>query len=88
MVAEAIYFLCALTSLLCAVLLTRSWWTSKSTLSLSSAICFIGLLLNNIMLIIDKIVTGPAIDLSVWTKVPAVIGLGVFLLGLILEGER
>lgn len=85
--AEAIYFLCALTSLLCAVLLTRSWWLSKSRLSLCSAICFVGLMLNNVMLIVDKVITGPTVDLSAWTKLPAILGLAVFLVGLILDGE-
>lgn len=85
--AEAVYFLCALTSLLCAAMLTRSWWLSRSRLSLCSAICFVGLVLNNVMLIVDKVITGPTVDLSVWTKVPAVVGLAVFLLGLILDGE-
>ena len=85
--AEVVYILCALTSLACAVLLIRSWWLSKSRLSLYSALCFIGLLLNNVMLVLDKVVTGPSIDLSVWTKVPAVVGMAIFLIGLILESD-
>ena len=85
--AEVVYILCALTSLGCAALLIRSWWLSKSRLSLASALCFIGLLLNNVLLVFDKVVTGPSIDLSVWTKVPAVVGMAIFLVGLILESD-
>lgn len=85
--AEVVYVLCAVTSLCCAVLLGRSWATSKSRLSLCCSLCFLGLLLNNVMLIIDKIVTGPTVDLSVWTKVPAVVGMAIFLIGLILEAD-
>lgn len=86
--AELVYILCAVTSVVCAGLLIRSWWTSRSQLLLYSAVCFVGLLLNNILLVFDKVVTGPEIDLSVWTKIPAVVGLAIFLIGLIQEGNE
>ena len=85
--AEPVYVLCALTSAVCAGLLVRSWWASRSRLLLYSALCFIGLMFNNILLVLDKVVTGPEVDLALWTKVPAVLGMAIFLFGSIYEGE-
>ena len=49
-----------------------------------SALCFVGLALNNLMLIVDVRFI-PEIDLSTWRMVPAVIGVAVLLYGLIWE---
>ena len=51
--AELIYVLCAVTSTLCAVLLTRSYLRTRSRLLLWSALAFVGLAINNILLFID-----------------------------------
>ena len=84
--ADAVYVLCAATSLCCAALLLRSWWTSKRRLLMWSALCFVGLMLNNVFLVVDKILF-PDVDLNLFTKIPAVIGLAIFLFGLIWEAE-
>jgi hypothetical protein len=86
MILNAVYMLCALTSLACALLLLRSWRTSRRALLFWSGMCFLGLMLNNALLFIDQVVV-PAIDLSTIVKVPAVIGLAVFLTSLIWERE-
>jgi hypothetical protein len=54
--AAIIYSLCALTSLLCAVLLLRSWRASRYRLLLWSGLCFTGLTLSNAVLILDKLI--------------------------------
>jgi hypothetical protein len=51
--AEVVYILCAATSILCAVLLFRSYRASRAKLLLWSSLCFVGLALNNILLILD-----------------------------------
>ena len=51
--ALVIYVLCALASLLCAVLLWRGYRQSRARLLRWSAICFIGLFLNNVLLVLD-----------------------------------
>ena len=83
---EAVFILCALTSLACAALLLRGWYASRSRLLLWSGLCFFGLMLNNVVLIIDKLVL-PSVDFSFYTKLPAVVGLGLFLFGLIWEAD-
>jgi hypothetical protein len=51
--AELVYILCAATSILCAVLLFRSYRAGRSRLLFWSSLCFVGLALNNVMLILD-----------------------------------
>lgn len=82
--ATLVYALCALTSLACAVLLLRGYSASRARLLLWSGLCFAGLALNNILLLIDKRVM-PSMDLSLWRTLPAVAGVALLLYGLIWE---
>jgi hypothetical protein len=84
MFANLVYILCAATSAFCAVLLYRGFRTSGVRLLFWSALCFVGLALNNVLLIID-IRIAPNVDLSTWRLVPAVIGVALLLYGLIWE---
>lgn len=87
MILDAIFALCALTSLACAVLLIRGYTRSRVRLLLWSGVCFAGLFLNNLLLIIDENFV-PTVDLSVWRSVPAVLGIGLLVYGLVWEPER
>jgi hypothetical protein len=78
----ALYVLCALTSTACAVLLLRGYRASGVGLLLWSGLCFAGLALNNVMLVIDARLV-PTIDLSVWRTLPALMGIGCLLYGLV-----
>lgn len=82
----AVYVLCALTSVLCATLLVRSYLTTRSRLLLWSSLCFSGLALNNVLLVIDK--ATPDIDLSLARTLPALAGMLLLLYGLIWESRR
>ena len=84
--ADAIYLLCALTSIVCAALLVRGYRRSRVRLLFWSALCFIGLALNNILLIVDLRV--PQVDLEVWRAIPAVIGVSLLVYGLVWEAAR
>lgn len=84
--SQAVYLLCALTSAICAVLLVRGYRRSRSRLLLWSSLCFVGLAANNAVLVYDRLVV-PDVDLSAWRLVPAVIGVGVLVYGLVAEGE-
>lgn len=84
--ALAIYILCALTALACASLLLRSYLKSGHRLLLWSSLCFVGLLINNLLLLLDKL-TLPSADLSVWRSVVALIALLTLLYGLVWEEE-
>lgn len=78
----AIYALCALTSLACAVLLLRGYRTTRVPLLLWSGLCFLGLALNNVLLFIDLRIA-PDVDLSAWRTLPALVGVGFLLHGLV-----
>ena len=84
MFANIIYILCAATSTVCAVLLFRGYRRSGARLLFWSAMCFLGLALNNVVLIVDLRVI-PAVDLSVWRTLPAVLGAGALIYGVIWE---
>jgi hypothetical protein len=77
-----VYCLCAVTSILCAVLLLRSYRHSRVRLLLWSGLCFVGLALNSILLVIDMgILT--EVDLFVVRSLPALAGLMLLLYGMI-----
>jgi hypothetical protein len=80
----AVYVLCLLTSLACAVLLLRGYRSKRVSLLLWTALCFFGLAANNFVLIIDVMV-GPAVDLALVRKLPAVVGAVLLLHGLIAD---
>ena len=87
MLATAIYILCALTSVICAVLLLRGWSQSRARLLFWSGLCFAGFALNNILLILDLTVL-PQVDLELWRTLPALLGVALLLYGLIWETPR
>jgi hypothetical protein len=81
MIADVVYVLCALTSILCSVLLFRAWRGSGAKLLFWGALCFIGLALNNVLLIID--VRMDQVDLAGIRILPALAGVALLLYGLI-----
>lgn len=85
--ATIVYVLCALTSLACAALLLRGYRQSGARLLFWSGWCFVGLFLNNVLLIIDVRII-PELDLSLIRLIPALIGVGLLLYGLVWEADR
>lgn len=83
--ADLAYILCALTSIGCAILLLRGYKQSGSRLLFWCGLCFVGLALNNILLIIDLRVLPPEVDLSRIRSLPALAGLLLMIFGLIWE---
>ncbi|HVT89271.1 MAG TPA: DUF5985 family protein [Tepidisphaeraceae bacterium] len=84
--AETVYILCGLTSLLCAVLLFRGYKQSHARLLFWSALCFLGLTINNVFLFLDMVIF-PDIDFAHWRSGSALIALLPLLYGLIWESE-
>ncbi|HVN45003.1 MAG TPA: DUF5985 family protein [Steroidobacteraceae bacterium] len=85
-ISEAVYLACALTSLMCAVLLLRGYRQERGRLLFWASMCFIGLTLNNVLLFVDLILL-PQVDLFLWRTIPAVAGMVALLYGLIWEGR-
>lgn len=85
--AAAVYVLCALTSLACAVLLLRGYQARGVRLLLWSGLAFIGFAVGNVMLVVDRVVVGPEIDLSIWRSLPVLAGLAVLIYGLVWDAR-
>jgi hypothetical protein len=85
--AAVVYFLCALTSLTCFVLLFRAWRVSRVRLLFWSALCFAGVTLNNMLLVIDRVFLPPSIDLSMWRLALALVAILLLVFGLVWEEE-
>jgi hypothetical protein len=86
MIAPLVYALCALTALLCAYLLLQAYRRGGYRLLLWSGLCFVGLTLNNLLLVLDKLIL-PDIDLSIWRTSVALAAMTVLLYGLIWDSE-
>ena len=84
--AETIYSLCTLTSLACAWLLLRSYRRTGHRLLFWSGLCFAGMTLNNLLLLLDKLVF-PDADLLTVRLAAALVALLLLLYGLIYEKE-
>ena len=82
----AVLLLCAATSLACAVLLLRGWRRTRHRLLLWSGLCFVGLALNNALLVIDVRFT-PAQDLSLLRTLPALVGLALLIYGFVWDAD-
>lgn len=81
-----IYLLAAATCLLCAVLLLRAFAKRRAQLLLWSGICFVGLMLENVMMYIDVVVY-PDVDLSLVRRLIGVAALSLIVFGLIWDSK-
>jgi hydrogenase/urease accessory protein HupE len=84
--AEAVYLLCALTSLWCAVALLRSYLRRGTRLLLWSSLCFVGLAANNAILFVDLVLL-PRVDLSLVRALIGATAILVLVIGLVWDTE-
>ncbi|HET6579016.1 MAG TPA: DUF5985 family protein [Gemmatimonadales bacterium] len=84
--AAAVYVLCALTSLACAVLLLRAYALRRVRLLLWSGLGFVGFALGNAVLVVDMLVL-PDGDLSLFRNLPVLAGLAVLVYGLVWDTQ-
>jgi hypothetical protein len=86
MIAEIVYVLGTLTSLVCAVLLLRGYARGRKKLLLWSGLCFVGLTLSNGLLFVD-IVLIPESNLYVLRLATAAAAMVLLLYGLVWESD-
>jgi tRNA A-37 threonylcarbamoyl transferase component Bud32 len=84
MFGTLVYMLCAVTALLCAALLLRAYGRSGYRLLLWSGLCFAGLTINNVLLVLDKVILTD-IDLSEMRSLAALMAMIVLIYGLIFD---
>lgn len=80
---EAVYILCAVTSLVCAVLLVRAYLRSRSPLLLWSSVCFVGLFVNNVILVVDVVLMTTEVDLLLARDLTNTVSILALVVGLI-----
>lgn len=85
--AALVYGLCALTAVLCAFLLLRGYTRTKYRMLFWSGLCFVGLSLNNMLLVLDRVVL-PDVDLSLARQFSALGAMMLLLYGLISEQKK
>jgi len=84
--AEAVYIVSLLTSLACTALLFRGYRRSGRLLLLCSALCFVFLSLNNLLLFVDVVLL-PETDLRLFRAAANLAGVTIMLYGFIWEPE-
>jgi hypothetical protein len=84
--AELAYILCAATSMFCAFMLFRSYRATRARLLFLSTLCFAGLAVNSILVILDLLVL-PDYDLRIARAGVAYISVFALLLGLVWESR-
>jgi len=84
--AAVVYCLGMLVTLLCALLLLRSYVRTRTRLLLWSGLCFSGLTLSNLLVIIDLVVL-TELDLYLWRLATAALAMLVLLYGLVFESN-
>lgn len=85
--AAIVYLLCLGASATCAVLLVRSYLLSRNRLLLWSAVCFVGLALNNLAVALDILLLTES-DLSLIRIVASLAGVTALLYGFIYEVDE
>lgn len=84
--AAVIYGLCAIAAAFCTYLLLQAYRRGNYRLLLWSGLCFAGLTLNNLLLVLDKVIL-PTVDLAFWRTSVALLAMTVLLYGLIWDSE-
>ncbi len=84
--ATAVYSLCAVTSVLCSVLLIREYFRRHTRLLLWSSLSFTALALSNALVFTDFVVF-PDVDLSLLRAGTACMAVALLLFGLVWEAE-
>jgi hypothetical protein len=85
--AEAIYLLCAATSLVAAGLLLRYYFARRTPLLLWSCVGFLGLAMNNVLVYVDVVLV-PDVDLRLWRAVVGAAAMLAMVYGLIWKADE
>ncbi|MBI2909983.1 MAG: hypothetical protein HYX92_20270 [Chloroflexi bacterium] len=81
---EIVYALVTLTALACALLLLRAYSQNGERLLMWAGLCFAGLTLNNLLVLVDVVVL-PQVSLYLLRQVVGLISMAVLVYGLVFE---
>ena len=82
-----VFFLCVITSSACMWLLLRGWRRTGTRLLLWSALCFVGLSINNLLVFTDLVILPRTVDLVPWRHVTSLASVSVLIWGFIWEAD-
>jgi len=85
--AHIVYLLCLATSLVCMLLLWRGYLRSRTSLLLWSALCFVGLALNNLLLFLDVVIFPVEVDLLPYRLATLLGGIALLIYGFVWEAD-
>jgi hypothetical protein len=83
-----VYLLCFVTSSACAYLLGRSYSKTRARLLLWSAICFLFLAINNLLLVVDLVFLPIDVDIRFARLITALVATCVLLFGFVWDLEE
>ena len=83
----AVFLLCLATSIACAWLLFRQYSRSQTRLLLWSAICFLGLTVNNLLVVVDILVLSDAVSLLPLRHLSSLLAVSVLIYGFVWEAD-
>ena len=86
MILILLYLSAIVTSLACTAMLFREYSRLRQGLLLWSALCFVGLTLNNVLLLLDLVVF-PTVDLRILRLLSALAGMSFLLYGFIWDAD-
>ena len=84
---EIVYSLCALTSLVCAGLLIRAYRANENRLLFWSSVCFSGLFFNNVLLVVDELLTPVTVSYMLSRDLVGFLSIAALLVGLIKDAK-
>lgn len=85
--AKLVYLMCTLTALACAWMLASAYFRTGARLLMWSALCFAGLTINNVLLVLDRLVW-TTVDLTTWRLAIALVSVLLLVIGQVLEDNR
>jgi hypothetical protein len=86
-VQPLVFFLCVVTSAACMLLLLRGWWRTGNRLLFWSALCFVGLAVNNLLVFLDIIIFPTEVNLLPFRHIASIAAISVLLWGFIWETD-
>jgi hypothetical protein len=88
MIAGLIYLMCAITSIICMILLAQAFSRTRSRLLFWSALCFVALAINNALLFCDLVVFPTQVDLQIPRLLASTIGTSLLVFGFIWDVDQ
>jgi len=82
-----LFALAVLTSLACTLLLFRGYLQTRLRILMWSALCFVCLSINNMLLFVDLVILPSDVDLRVFRHGTALVGMLFLIYGFIRESE-